>query len=106
MKYKAWIGEGNNGNLIKSLLKRRFWWTILDEKPQKANFLWTQLKNNEYFTKQPKSDMWEVDREKGWGKYFQIKTHPVKKMKMDKNKKKNEAEKPSQEEFHNKIFIE
>jgi hypothetical protein len=29
MRYKAWIGGGNNGNLIKGLLKRRFWWNVV-----------------------------------------------------------------------------
>lgn len=26
--YRAYIGKGNNGNLIKSLLKTRSWWSI------------------------------------------------------------------------------
>ena len=29
-KYKAWIGNGNNGNLLKALIKRRFWWQIVE----------------------------------------------------------------------------
>lgn len=29
-KYKAWIGCGNNGNLIKTLIRRRFWWVICE----------------------------------------------------------------------------
>jgi hypothetical protein len=28
-KYKAWIGNGNNGNLLKALIKRRYWWQII-----------------------------------------------------------------------------
>jgi hypothetical protein len=51
-KYKAWIGNGNNGNLLKALIKRRFWWQIVEEKSWDVNFLWTQLKNNEYFKAQ------------------------------------------------------
>ena len=27
-KYKAYVGPGNNGKLIKSLIKRRFWWVL------------------------------------------------------------------------------
>jgi hypothetical protein len=46
MKYKAWVGSGNNGNLIKSLLKRRFWWNVVEDKTLNANFIWTQLKVN------------------------------------------------------------
>lgn len=29
-KLKAYVGPGNNGSMIKGLLKRRFWWTIVD----------------------------------------------------------------------------
>jgi hypothetical protein len=29
--YKAFIGPGNNYHLVKSVLKRRFWWTIVDK---------------------------------------------------------------------------
>ena len=53
-KYKAWIGNGNNGNLLKALIKRRFWWQIVQEKSYNVNFIWTQLKNNEYFKVQQK----------------------------------------------------
>jgi hypothetical protein len=55
--YKAYIGPGNNYHLIKSILKRRIWWTIVD-KPDSAhewralNFSWTQLKLNNFFTLQ------------------------------------------------------
>jgi hypothetical protein len=28
-KYKAWIGTGNNGNLLIALIKRRFWWHLV-----------------------------------------------------------------------------
>ena len=45
-KYKAFIGNGNNGNLLKALVKRRFWWQIVEEKTWGVNFMWTQLKNN------------------------------------------------------------
>ena len=27
-KYRAYVGPGNNGVLIKGLIKRRFWWII------------------------------------------------------------------------------
>lgn len=45
-KYKAWIGNGNNGNLLKALIKRRFWWQIVEDKTWGVNFMWTQIKNN------------------------------------------------------------
>jgi hypothetical protein len=25
-KYKFFVGKGNNGQLVKALMKRRFWW--------------------------------------------------------------------------------
>lgn len=29
-KQKAFISMGNNSNMIKGLMKRRFWWNIVD----------------------------------------------------------------------------
>jgi hypothetical protein len=29
--YRAYIGPGNNSNLVKGILRRRFWWTISDK---------------------------------------------------------------------------
>lgn len=66
MKYKGWVGNGNNGNLIKVLLKRRFWWVIVEDKSQKVNFLWTQLKNNEFFAKQLPCEIWKNDESGVW----------------------------------------
>jgi hypothetical protein len=28
-KYKAFVGFGNNSSMIKGLLRRRFWWTLV-----------------------------------------------------------------------------
>jgi hypothetical protein len=47
-KFKYYIGHGNNSMLIKSLMKRRFWWTLEDDS-KKSNFAWTQLKINNLF---------------------------------------------------------
>lgn len=41
--FKFYIGKGNNGNLIKSLMKKRFWFeetNVIEE----ADFVWTQIK--------------------------------------------------------------
>lgn len=43
IKYKYYIGSGNNCNLIRSLLRKRGWWSEVDHM-NKANFVWTQLK--------------------------------------------------------------
>lgn len=34
--------------MVRSILKRRFWWTIVD-KSEPCNFVWTQLKQNAVF---------------------------------------------------------
>ena len=44
-KYRYFVGYGNNKLMIKSLMKRRFWWTP-EEDYRKAHFSWTQLKIN------------------------------------------------------------
>jgi hypothetical protein len=43
-KYKFFIGNGNNRNLIKSILKQRYWWTETND-ISSANLVWTQLKH-------------------------------------------------------------
>lgn len=51
------VGKGNNANLIKDLLKKRWWWNIQDDKNKKSiNFSWTQLKDKNYFQNEAKED--------------------------------------------------
>jgi len=57
-RYKAWIGPGNNSALVKELIKRRFWWQICEERNLDHNFVWTQLKVNDYFKKQQTAKVW------------------------------------------------
>lgn len=47
-KYKYYVGKGNNRQLVKALMKRRFWW-IETEDINEACFVWTQLKVNGFF---------------------------------------------------------
>jgi hypothetical protein len=47
-KVKVYVGKGNNSQLVRSIIKRRSWWTFT-EKWEEANFIWTQLKINNYF---------------------------------------------------------
>ena len=55
-KLKAYVGPGNNSSMIKSLLKRRFWWTVCDNiNSEDVSFVWTQIKVNNIFEEQPKS---------------------------------------------------
>ena len=44
---KFYIGRGNNGNLIRSLMRKRFWFEETSEK--EAHFVWTQIKNDQLF---------------------------------------------------------
>ncbi|CAD8057988.1 unnamed protein product [Paramecium primaurelia] len=44
--YKAYVGKGNNGMLVRQILKSRWWWSIQDEMEQ-CHFVWTQLKVNQ-----------------------------------------------------------
>lgn len=54
--YKVYVGRGNNSMLIKGLMKRRFWWTLVDKVScsgeDTVNFVFTQLKNNDYIKAQ------------------------------------------------------
>ena len=50
--YKAFIGKGNNSNIIKSILRRRFWWTIAD-KHDNCQLVWTQLRVTSIAKTQP-----------------------------------------------------
>lgn len=56
-KLKAFVGYGNNCNMIKGLIKRRFWWTITEELSDDCMFVWTQIKINNIFEKQASAEM-------------------------------------------------
>jgi hypothetical protein len=45
------VGRGNNGQLIKELLKKRWWWAASDgDKAKRSpNFTWAQLKDKTYY---------------------------------------------------------
>ena len=47
--FKVFVGGGNNSVLVKSLMKRRFWWVIVDKLTDDVNFVWTQLKNQNIY---------------------------------------------------------
>ena len=53
---KFFVGFGNNSALIKGMLRRRYWWQSTD-KPEEANFIWTQLKLSDIFKGQRKNRM-------------------------------------------------
>jgi len=41
--FKIFVGNGNNSNLIKSIIKKRFWFDVTKNR-EEAHFVWTQLK--------------------------------------------------------------
>ena len=44
------IKKGNNSNLVKELIKKRWWISIEEDKDKFLyNFVWSQLKEKEYF---------------------------------------------------------
>lgn len=55
-RYRAYVGKGNNSLLVKSLLKRRFWWEIV-ETPDVSDltFYWSQNIVDEVHERQRKS---------------------------------------------------
>lgn len=52
---KFFVGFGNNSALIKGIMRRRFWWQIVDKITDDTNFIWTQLKIADVFKKQSRS---------------------------------------------------
>jgi hypothetical protein len=52
LKHKAYIGPGNNCNMVMGLIKRRFWWSVSEDYSEDCLFIWSQLKNNKIFRRQ------------------------------------------------------
>ncbi len=43
-KYTYFLGTGNNSNLIRSIFRKRNWWSEVTN-INSANFVWTQLRS-------------------------------------------------------------
>jgi hypothetical protein len=52
--YKFFVGRGNNSGIIKGIMRRRFWWQLVDKITPEVNFVWTQLRVNEFVRSQKK----------------------------------------------------
>ena len=52
--YRAYVGYGNNCNLIKKILKERGYWVIVDRMEDDPHFVWTQLKVQSFIDKKLK----------------------------------------------------
>lgn len=44
VSYRAYVGPGNNSDLIKKVLRVRGWWTLSND-PEGCQFTWTQLRH-------------------------------------------------------------
>jgi hypothetical protein len=55
-KLKAYVATGNNGAMVRGLLKRRYWWELVDEISSDCQLVWTQSKVNEIFRQQKKHE--------------------------------------------------
>lgn len=53
-QYKFFVGRGNNSAIIKGIMRRRFWWQLADKISPEVNFVWTQLRVNEFVRSQKK----------------------------------------------------
>jgi hypothetical protein len=49
------VGFGNNSALIKGIMRRRFWWQLVESPNDNPNFIWTQLKISSYLKNQSPS---------------------------------------------------
>lgn len=59
--YKAYIGRGNNGTLVRGILKNRWWWTLAESSYDAGDIqlLWTQWRNAD-FVQHMKQDQQEL----------------------------------------------
>jgi hypothetical protein len=46
--YKFFVGRGNNSAIIKGIMRRRFHWQLVDKITNETNFVWTQLRVNDF----------------------------------------------------------
>ena len=51
-RLKAYVYYGNNCNMVKGLIKKRFWWSLVEEYSEDCLFVWSQLKFNKIYRKQ------------------------------------------------------
>ena len=57
LQYKAYICKGNNGLLMKSILKTRPWWSIRGyNEVESCNLVWTEWKKSKIINKLPSKE--------------------------------------------------
>jgi hypothetical protein len=85
---KAWVGGGNNSPLVRELIKRRFWWQVVEERSLDVNFVWTQLKLNDYYKKQPVAPVYFLQEQRK-----PIESFPSKDLTKEPSTRKSKAKK-------------
>jgi hypothetical protein len=73
--FRAFVEKGNNGILVKELLKKRWWWH-LEDKPEKANLFWTEWFSNRYTTEMPEIKAGEPKCEEDYNQRKADETEP------------------------------
>ena len=89
--------------IIKQLMKRRFWWQIVEDKNCNVNFMWTQLKNNDYFAKQEPAALWFLEQKKKQ-KENSLSPEPEPTLRSTKKCRKKKEEEDKEDQFLFKIM--
>ena len=53
LQYRFFIGKGNNGVMVRTVLKQRWWWNYGSRKDDNLNLLWTEWCKPKYINKLP-----------------------------------------------------
>ena len=60
--YKAYIGIGNNNEIVKNTLKKRSWWRIVNKASiDECSFIWTQWLKKKMTSKLQTQDEFQKD---------------------------------------------
>eukprot|EP01022_Parablepharisma_sp_SALTPOND_P013194 TRINITY_DN1741_c0_g3_i1.p1 TRINITY_DN1741_c0_g3~~TRINITY_DN1741_c0_g3_i1.p1 ORF type:complete len:989 (-),score=89.28 TRINITY_DN1741_c0_g3_i1:6849-9815(-) len=67
-QYRFYISTGNNGVMVRSILKQRWWWTYGKKSDENLNLLWTQWSKKSFIQALPSkkqrstTDIWKEER--------------------------------------------
>ncbi|CAD8162780.1 unnamed protein product [Paramecium octaurelia] len=81
--YKANVSKSNNGQLVKTLLKQRWWWLVVDNDKDNVNFLWESARNDNFIISMPCSEQLDKNDNFNIQQDFldaQTESHPYAKM--------------------------
>ncbi|EGR29568.1 tubulin-tyrosine ligase family protein, putative [Ichthyophthirius multifiliis] len=97
--YKAYIPKGNNDVLIRTCLKKRFWWSLIEKNNKKTNLIWTEIKQRNFYKQKDKKSekKLEINEEEEEVKQKDEKSQKI----YEKNIKKEETFKIKKENQEN-----